>query len=522
MAGTQMDAISLPATAMAENQPWDGDGTALKDSNCACIGSDEDKAARKRAAMMEPAWKGAGTQVGLEVWRIENFQVVPWPKEMYGEFMTGDSYIVLSTTEDPDSGKLLHDIHFWLGKDTTPDEMGFAAYKTVELDDHFEGEPQQHREVQYSESKEFRAFFPNLSYKKGGIASGFRKASSAIELYEHKMYRVRKSQDEDLRLEEVALDRSSLNEGDVFILDAGARIYVWEGGQASPFEKNHANLEAERLESERDGRALATHDLDDEFWELLGGRGYIKAADEVTEATVTPRAQTSRLYQISDADGKLSCCEVGRGRLLQSMLQSKDVMMLVAHNELFLWVGNASSTAEARSCYQLAIDFLKVNQRPMDTPIHLFKEGQTIRNERWLAAFANEECSKPLHQFFCDAELHEPSTLEGSVCMDQTEAATMVKVSDAASNSSDGWPTNPFENDDSANEDGPEEVFYSLAELADPKVWRCRPDVAKRPHERERFLAPDVFEVTFGMSKDDFTKLPMWKQSGLKKQHKLF
>jgi len=519
-----MGTTGLPATATTDNQPWDGDGAALKDSNCACIGSDEDKAARKKAAMMEPAWKGVGTHVGLEVWRIENFQVVPWPKEMYGEFMMGDSYIVLSTIEDADSGKLLHDIHFWLGKDTTPDEMGSAAYKTVELDDYFDGEPQQHREVQYSESKEFRAFFPNLSYNKGGKASGFQKASSAIELYEHKMYRVRKMQTEGLQLEEVALDRSSLNEGDVFILDAGARIYIWEGCQASPFEKNHANLEAERLESERDGRALATHDLDDQFWELLGGRGYVKAAEEVTDATVTPKAQTTRLYQISDAGGKLSCCEVGRGRLLQSMLRSEDVMMLVVLDELFLWVGSASSTAEARSCYRLAIDFLKVNQRPMNTPIHLFKEGQTIRNERWLEAFATVECSKPLHQFFCDAELHEPSILEGPSCKDQTVAASMVKVYDATSSNSDSVtlePTNGTVVGDSTN-DRPEEMFYSVAELADPKVWRCRPDVAKRPHEREQFLAPDVFEVTFGMSKDDFTKLPMWKQSGLKKQHKLF
>ena len=34
-----------------------------------------------------------------------------------------------------DSDALAYDLHFWLGKNTTQDEAGTAAYKTVELDD---------------------------------------------------------------------------------------------------------------------------------------------------------------------------------------------------------------------------------------------------------------------------------------------------------------------------------------------------------------------------------------------------
>ena len=64
-----------------------------------------------------PAFSAVGKEVGLEIWRIEKLLPVPVPKETYGKFFTGDSYIVLNTyKKNPKSNTLNYDIHYWLGK----------------------------------------------------------------------------------------------------------------------------------------------------------------------------------------------------------------------------------------------------------------------------------------------------------------------------------------------------------------------------------------------------------------------
>ena len=62
-----------------------------------------------------PQMEGAGERDGLAVWRIERFRAVPWPRERFGSFHTGDSYLVLSTRTSPATGERTADLHFWIG-----------------------------------------------------------------------------------------------------------------------------------------------------------------------------------------------------------------------------------------------------------------------------------------------------------------------------------------------------------------------------------------------------------------------
>ena len=132
-------------------------------------GSKEHIQARKNAAKTEKEYEGAGTKPGLEIWRVENrrtasdtpdFGIKRWPKNEYGQFYSGDSYVVMNTYVQKGTKKLQWDVHFWLGKDSSQDEIGVAAYKAVELDDLLDDGPVQHREIETHESDLFKSYFP--------------------------------------------------------------------------------------------------------------------------------------------------------------------------------------------------------------------------------------------------------------------------------------------------------------------------------------------------------------------------
>lgn len=362
----------------------------VEDSNMAGVGGDEDKAVRKGAAQGEAAWGGCGKKAGVEVWRIEKFQVVRWPEKDNGSFYKGDSYICLKTTEDPESKALHWDIHFWLGSNTSIDEQGTAAYKTVELDALFDDAAIQHRECEGYESKEFKAMFKHLRYLEGGVDSGFKHVGAAIEGVH--LFHVRKT-GPHITVNEVAMSKDSMNTGDCFVLDSGDVIYTYFGSEASAFEKNAAGTYAENVEATRNG-AAKTVDYNDggaDFWALLGGEGPIadssKGADDKNESVLggsTESIGEGVLYKLSDDSGKLRFAEASRGNLKESMLEHGNVYIVDCMTELFVWVGNKASKDEVMEAMISAVTHIEDTKRPRQTPISMFKDGSKITNKTWI------------------------------------------------------------------------------------------------------------------------------------------
>jgi len=383
------DCGKVSARTSIGKKQWDGHGVPVEDSNVAGIGSEEDAALRKAAAGTEKAWQGVGLEPGLWIWRIESFQVVVWPKKDYGKFYDGDSYICLQVVKDEEGEKLIRDIHFWLGKKTSTDEKGTAAYKTVELDDFFDGEPTQHRETQGHESGAFQALFPDgVEYWKGGVESGFKVTQQ--DVFTKRLFQCRKHK-KNIIFEEEQVALKSMNHRDAWILDAGRKIYVWFGDDCSPFLKNAANMRAEKMESERDGESNVFTEVDDDFWAALGGKGDITPADQVGEEVEADFGE-GVLYSVNviekGEERNLEVVEVGRGHLKHAMLDTTAVMMLDTRSEIIVWVGKEASKAEQRIAMKTAANYLKMNGRDPDaTAIAVIKEGQ--KNKVWDDTFSD-------------------------------------------------------------------------------------------------------------------------------------
>ncbi|KAI8920598.1 hypothetical protein BC831DRAFT_478305 [Entophlyctis helioformis] len=348
----------------------------IADSNIAGLGTEVEKQVRLNAAKTEAAWAGIGTAPGTRVWRIEAFHVVAWPEQDFGRFYSGDSYIVLHTYKKPDDDALYHNVHFWLGLETSQDEAGTAAYKTVELDDFLHGSPIQYREVQGFESPRFLSYFKEFQVLEGGVASGFRHVKP--EEYKTRLLQVKGAKN-TLVVREVPLSFKSMNSGDVFIADAGLKIYQWNGAKANGQEKHRAMEFSRALASERKLAKVEVYDEGDRdatpFWEAIGGIGPVGTADDGGRDSQVSRADRKLLRVTEAADGTFSTTVVATGTIRRALLESSDAYIFDAVNRVYAWIGAKASKGEKAKGLQMAVDYLVKSGRPVTLPVSRIIEG---------------------------------------------------------------------------------------------------------------------------------------------------
>ncbi|MEQ2206556.1 hypothetical protein XENOCAPTIV_030924, partial [Xenoophorus captivus] len=116
-----------------------------------------------------------GKKPGLQIWRVEKMDLVPVPSKLYGDFYTGDAYIILYTTSAPS-----YNVHSWIV------DVTMVCF-----------------------------------LQQGGVASGFKHVVTN-DMNVKRLLHVKGRR--TVRATEVSLSWASFNRGDCFIIDLGKFI----------------------------------------------------------------------------------------------------------------------------------------------------------------------------------------------------------------------------------------------------------------------------------------------------------
>ncbi|NWR22336.1 VILI protein, partial [Emberiza fucata] len=322
------------------------------------------------------------TTPGIQIWRIENMEMVPVPTKSYGNFYEGDCYVLLSTRKS--GSNFSYDIHYWLGKESSQDEQGAAAIYTTQMDEHLGSVAVQHREAQGHESDTFRAYFKQgLIYKKGGVASGMKHVETNTYNVQRLLHVKGKK---NVVAGEVEMSWKSFNRGDVFLLDLGQLIIQWNGPESNRNERLRAMTLAKDIrDRERGGRAkVGVVDGEDEdaspglmkvLKHVLGEKRDIKPA--IPDDKVDEKLKSSlKLYHVSNASGNLVMQEVAVRPLTQDMLLHEDCYILDQGGiKIFVWKGKNANKEEKQQAMSRALGFIKAKNYPDSTSVEAENDG---------------------------------------------------------------------------------------------------------------------------------------------------
>lgn len=425
----------------------------------------------------------------VEVWRVENLELVSVEYRWHGFFYGGDCYLVLYTYEV--NRKPHYILYIWQGRHATVDELAASAYQAVEVDQQFNGEPVQVRVTMGKEPRHFLAIFKGkLVIFEGGTS---RKGGSESEP-PVRLFQIRGTDSSNTKAVEVPAFAASLNSNDVFLLKAQTEHYLWYGKGSSGDEREMAKQLAAMI---CDGfqETVAEGQEPTEFWELLGGKSEYASEKRLQQEVPD---HPPRLFECSNKTGRFTVIEITD--FTQDDLSESDVMLLDTWDQVFLWIGNEANDIERKEALTTAQEYLQTHPsgRETDTPILIIKQGfEPPTFTGWFMAWDPHRWSEGKSYEQLKKELGDADNIV-RITADLNGASLSPRPGTLSSHD---YPTYPLDVLLACQDELPENVD---------------------PAKKENHLSEQDFVRVFGMTREEYAALPIWKQLLLKKEKGLF
>ncbi|XP_007552124.1 supervillin isoform X8 [Poecilia formosa] len=460
----------------------------------------------------------------VDVWHILEFDYSRLPRQSIGQFHEGDAYVVkwkfmVSTSvgrrQNPEArssgpGKEKCCYFFWQGRNLTVSEKGTSALMTVEL-----GE-ERGAQVQVQQGKEPPCF---LQCFNGGmiIHAGKREEEEENTQSEWRLYCVRGEVPVEGHLLEVVCHCSSLrSRASMILLNINkALIYLWHGCKSQLHTRSVGNTAALKIKEQCPLEAglhssckVTIHECDEGveppgFWEALGRKdrkAYDCMLQDPGKFNFTPR-----LFQLSSTSGDFVASEFFHPSKAPELVSSLPFLQEDLYNapqpalflvdnfhEVYLWQGwwpqDSESTGSAR------IRWDADRKCAMETVLQYCKEKNEKKPQKSYLIHAGLEPLTFTNMFPSwehREDVAEITEREAEVCNQ------IILVEDVLARLCQN--------------------IYPLAQL------QARPlPEGVDPLRLEIYLSDTDFEKGLEMKREDYERLPGWKQVNLKKAKGLF
>ncbi|XP_042570839.1 advillin-like [Cyprinus carpio] len=492
----------------------------------------------------------------IQVWRIENLELKEVNPSTFGQFYGGDCYLVLYTYNR--ANKQQYILYMWQGRHATQDEVTACAYQAVNLDNKYNGAPTQVRVVMGKEPRHFLAIFKGrlIIFEGGTGRPGVVNPDPGARLFQ-----VRGTHEMNTKATEVPGRASSLNTNDVFLLKTHQNVFLWYGKGCSGDEREMGKAVADLL-SEQDKQIVMEGQEPAAFWVALGGKAPY-ATDKRLEKEVAPHEP--RLFECSNQTGRFLMTEVAdftqgltlscfRGgwvhsghavasfdELMMWHQKVRKLLVLLACQspkplfflllQIFLWIGNSANQYETQESYNSAVEYLKTHPAGRDpgTPITTVKQGHEPPTfTGWFNAWDAHKWSGGLSYEEMKSKLGDISQI--TVNLNNT-SLNKKTGGGGGSYSAPGGPGNIKSHNQRMSSSISNAYVDQSLSRAKPSGMLHSEQLVKTPNQlpqgldpekREEYLTDAEFENLFGCTRNNFQRLPKWRQNDLKKKAGLF
>ncbi|XP_072219434.1 supervillin-like isoform X1 [Leuresthes tenuis] len=462
--------------------------------------------------------------VSVEVWHILEFDYSRLPRQSIGQFHEGDAYVVkwkymvittVGRRQNPEArstgpGKEKCCYFFWQGRHSTVSEKGTSALMTVELDE------ERGAQVQVQQGKEPPCF---LQCFNGGMVvhAGKREEEEENTQSEWRLYCVRGEVPVEGHLLEVACHCTSLrSRASMILLNINkAIIYLWHGCKTQLHTRSVGNTAALKIKEQcpleaglHSSSKVTIHECDEGmeppgFWEALGRKdrkAYDCMLQDPGKFNFTPR-----LFQLSSTSGDFVATEFFHPSRAPELISSLPFLQEDLYNapqpalflvdnfhEVYLWQGwwpqDSESTGSAR------IRWDADRKCAMETVLQYCKEKNEKKPQKSYLIHAGLEPLTFTNMFPSwehREDVAEITEREAEVCNQ------IILVEDVLARLCQN--------------------IFPLAQL------QARPlPEGVDPLRLEIYLSDQDFEKALEMTREDYERLPGWKQVNLKKAKGLF